>query len=119
MKFLGRIIIHIIVNAIVILAASEFIKGFIWVGNFIELLIAAVIFAAINMFLKPIMKLFFGPFIVLTLGLFAILINAATLFILDKLTEPLIIDGYLPLLLATLLFGIVNLFVHWGTKSGN
>ncbi len=119
MKFLGRIILHVITNAIAILAAAEFIKGFIWTGNFLELVIAAAILTAINMFLKPLMKLFFGPFIVLTLGLFAILINAATLFILDKLTTPLIIDGYLPLLLATLLFGVLNLFVHWGSKGRN
>jgi len=119
MGFLGRIVLSIVTNAVAVLASAEFIKGFLWVGNFRELLVAAAVLTAINMFLKPLMKLFFGPFIVLTLGLFAILINAATLFILDKLTAPLIIDGYLPLLLATLLFGVLNLFVHWGSRGRN
>ncbi|HXF44070.1 MAG TPA: phage holin family protein [Candidatus Paceibacterota bacterium] len=119
MKFLGRIVLQLATNAIAILASAEFIKGFIWTGKFVELIIAAAIFAAINTFLKPLLKLFFGPFIIITLGLFAILVNAAMLFILDKLMEPLIIDGYLPLLLATLLFGVLNLFVHWGSKDRN
>lgn len=117
MKLIGGFIFHIFSNAIAILGTAYFIKKFIFTGNFIELLIAAVILTAINTFIRPILKLFFGPLILITFGLFILIINALTLYILDFFYSPLKIEGLIPLFLASLIIGIINLIIGLGAKS--
>lgn len=117
MRFIRNIIFQIVSNVIAILIAARFIDGFAFSGDFIALITTAAILTAINSILRPVLKLLFGPLIVLTFGLFALLINAATLYLLDILSEPLIIQGYLPLLIATFLFGVVNAVISFSAKS--
>jgi putative membrane protein len=117
MKLLGNLIFHIFSNAIAILAAAYFITGFVFTGDFVALLIAAAILTVINLILRPVLKLILGPIIVLTFGLFIIVLNAVTLYLLDFLSNPLIIEGYLPLLFATLLFSVVNGIITFAAKT--
>jgi len=76
------------------------------------LLLITLIFTALNIFIKPILKFILSPIIILTLGLGLLLINAVILFILDLLTEQLTIQGVLPLMLATLLISAANFVIH-------
>lgn len=116
MGFLGGIILQIFSNAIAILAASYFIAGFDWTGDFVKLVIAAAILTLINKILKPIAKLFFGPLILITFGLFIFVINAGVLYLLDLWIEPLKIQGLIPLLLGTLVVGIINFIIGAARK---
>ena len=116
MKLLATLIFQIFSNMIAILASNHFIPGFAFSGKFPELALASLIFTAINLFLKPILKLILTPFIIITFGLLLIVINAGALYFLDILSEPLKIQGIVPLLLATLLIGIVNFFINAGAK---
>jgi putative membrane protein len=117
MKLIGNFIFHIFSNTIALYAAFYYIPGFHFEGDFVAAIIAAGILTLINMFLRPILKLFFGPLIVITFGLFTIVINAITLLILDKLSTPLTIEGYVPLLWGALLIGVVNLIVGFSAKA--
>jgi putative membrane protein len=116
MKLIGGLIFIVFSNAIALLAAAEFILGFTFTGGFIDLVIAAGVLTLANTLLRPILKLFFGPLIVLTFGFFAIAINAVILYILDILIDPLIIDGYIPLLWATLIIALVNFLINLSAK---
>jgi len=117
MRSLGSLIFHIFSNAVAILAAAYFIQDFSFTGDFVALIVAAAILTVINLVLRPILKLLFGPLILLTFGLFTIVINAVTLYLLDILSDPLIIEGYIPLLLATILFSVVNAVINISAKS--
>jgi putative membrane protein len=117
MKFLGNLIFHVFSNTVAILAAAYFIAGFTFTGSFVALLVAAVILTLINLIVRPVLKLILGPFIILTLGLFIIVLNAITLYFLDFLSDPLIIEGILPLLLATLLFSAVNGLIGFSARQ--
>jgi putative membrane protein len=116
-KLLGNIIYHVFSNAVAILAAAHFISGFVFGGDFIALIVAAAILTAINLILRPILKLILGPIIILTFGLFIIVLNALTLYLLDFLSAPLIIEGFVPLLFATLLFSVVNGIITFAAKT--
>ncbi len=120
MKFLGRFIIHFFANAVAILAAAYFIPGFSFSGDVTALAIAALILTVINTFIRPILKLLLGPLVILTFGLFTIVINALSLYLLDTLSTAITIQGYLPLLLATLIVSVVNAVVgltaKWSAK---
>ena len=113
MKLIGRFIFHIFSNAIALLVAAYFVPGFTFRGDFVAILITAAILTLINIFIKPPFSFFFGPIIILTLGLFSIVINAATLYILDIFSAPLTIQGYLPLLYGTLIVTAVNMILEF------
>ncbi len=108
MKFIGKIIFYIIVNALAIWAAAYFVPGFVSQGNWIDLLIAAVILTLINVFVRPLLKFIFGPLVVLTFGAFLFVINIITLFLLDKFSASITINGLIPLFLATVIISLNN-----------
>ena len=124
MKFIDRFIFHIFSNAIAILIAANLVAGFAFNGDYLGLAVAALALSAINSFVRPIIKLVLGPILVLTFGLFIIVINAVSLFLVPYLLNalgfgtPISIAGYLPLLIATLIISAVNLIVGFAAKMG-
>ena len=117
MKSLTKLIVIIAANALALWAAAEYISGIRFSGGVYELVVAASIFTLLNFFLKPILKLLLGPLIILTLGFGLILVNALILYILDLFSQNLMIDGFLPLLYATILVGVINFVFHLATKK--
>ncbi len=111
MKLIGKLILGIISNFIAIYAATNFISGVTFSGGIRDLIIASAILTAINYFVLPLLKLLFGPLIILTLGIFLIVVNALGIYILDILSDPLRIQGYIPLLLASLIVSAVNFII--------
>lgn len=116
MKLVGGLIFHVAANAIAFLAANALVPGFSFAGTFSDLVIAAAILTAINTFVRPILKLFLGPLIVLTFGLFTIVINALTLYLLDIWSPHLTIQGNEALFWSTLLVGAVNVVMNIAAK---
>ena len=116
MKIIGRIVIHLLANMVAILAVSYFVSGFLFSGDFVALAVTAGIFTLIQIFVKPILKLFFGPFIILTFGIFSIVLNMIILYVLDILSPELTIQGYIPLLLGTLIISITHIIVSMAGK---
>ena len=109
MKFFTRLIFSIVVNALAIWAAAYWVPRFIFQGNLIDWLTAALILTAINVFVRPLLKFLFGPLIVLTLGTFMFVINLITIYLLDKFSTTLTINGLVPLFWATVIISLINL----------
>jgi len=81
-----RFLIWVVVNALALAAAAWLIEGIRVEGSTTEekaitLIVVALIFGVVNAVVEPIVKLFSLPFIILTLGLFLIVINAAMLLL--------------------------------------
>ncbi len=79
MRFLARII----ANALGLLLASIVIPGFVFTGSFKTLLFAGLLLALANAIVRPILKLLSLPLIIITFGLFIVIINMAVLKIVD------------------------------------
>ncbi len=75
------------------------------------IIVAGLLLAIINTVIKPILIIFSLPAIVLTLGLFMILINGLTVFIASKLYEPLQITNFWAAVFAGMVIGLVNFLV--------
>jgi putative membrane protein len=124
MKLIGRFIFHIFSNAVAIVIAASFVPGFLFNGDLVGLAVAAFVLSVINTFIRPVLKLMLGPIVVLTFGLFLVVLNAISLFLVPYLLEilgfgsPITIEGYLPLLLATLIISAVNVVVGLSAKMG-
>ncbi|MGY1848663.1 MULTISPECIES: phage holin family protein [unclassified Blastococcus] len=63
-------------------------------GEFGTYLWIALIFGVVNAIVGPILRLLSLPFVLLTLGLFLLLINAALLGLTAAITDRLMVDGF-------------------------
>lgn len=78
----------------------------------ITLAIVAAIFTVINMFIAPVVKTLSLPFIIITLGLALLVINALLLLLTDwvagKLDVAFFVDGFLWAVLGSVVISVVN-----------
>ena len=72
---------------------------YLWIG---------LIFGVVNAVVGPILRLLSLPFVLLTLGLFLIVINAALLGLTALLTDRMSIDGFGTALLGGLILAVVG-----------
>ena len=73
-----RVLLRWLINALAIYVASKVVSG-IWVRDEWAIITVALILGLVNAFIRPLLKFFTCPLIVLTLGLFLFVINAAML----------------------------------------
>jgi putative membrane protein len=75
----------------------------------INLFLVAGVFGLINAFIRPIIMFFTCPLIILTLGLFTLVINALMLSLTDwLLPEILTVDGFWTTFFAALIISIIS-----------
>jgi putative membrane protein len=119
MKLILKIILFIFVNALAIILAAKLVEGFNFEGNLTDLTIAAAIITLFNVFIRPVLKIILAPLIILTFGILAFAINAGILYLLDKFSPSITINGLSPLILATIIISFVNILVNLSTKLGD
>ena len=97
-----NLVIKIVVNAVAIWVATAVVPGVVvsegdaGLGRkIVTLLIVGAIFGVVNALIKPIVKLFAFPFYVLTLGLFAFVVNALMLMLVSWLADQLDISFHI------------------------
>lgn len=110
-----RFLIWVVVNALALAAAAWLLEGIRVEGDSTEeqvitLIVVALIFGVINAVVEPIVKLLSLPFIILTLGLFLIVINAAMLlltsWISGELGRRFEVDGFWTAVLGAIIITI-------------
>jgi putative membrane protein len=84
-----------LLNSISLFIVSTIFLGLITPSNLLDLLYSGVIFTIINIFVKPIIKLFLLPINLITLGLFRWLSNVIVLVILTNLVPDLTITAFI------------------------
>jgi putative membrane protein len=104
-----NLIVRIFVNAVALWVAARMVDGISLSGEFWPMLSVAAVFGLVNALLKPIVFVLSLPFILLTLGLFTILINAGMLWVTARLMDALTVDGLWAALLGSVLISVVSL----------
>jgi len=104
-------IIRLLVNALALWAAATVVSGITLSGDFGSILIVALIFGVLNAVLKPLLVIFSIPFIVVTLGLFALVLNGAMLLITARLTDHLAVSGLGAAILGSLVISLVTMLL--------
>jgi putative membrane protein len=119
MKWLGQIILVVAGNALALWIANMYVPGFALNGNWVAIVLIALILAFLNFLLKPILTLVLGPVIILTLGLGFIIVNALILYLLpivadhiDFLHGSIIIQNIPALLFTTIIVSVINFIIH-------
>lgn len=121
MKFLLRWVII----AVSLFAAAYFLPGIRVSGNgWVAYAAMAAILSVVNMLIRPILKFFSFPLILLTLGLFLLVINALTLWLSSYLAVHYFqvgfhIDNFITAFLGALIVSIVSSVLSWFVEDKN
>lgn len=110
-------LIRLIVNALALSAAAWLIDDISLSGGFFDVLLVALVFGLLNALLKPILLFFSLPFLIVTLGLFAFVVNAVVLLVTARLTDALAVSGFGTALLGSLVVSIVTLLLGGALKD--
>ena len=103
-----RLIVKFLVIAAAVWIVAAVVEGVEVRERVTSYLVIALIFALINVLVKPLLKLLSFPLLVLTLGLFLVVINAALLGLTAWLTDRMTIDGVGPAVIAALIISAVT-----------
>lgn len=96
-----------------VLALSVWVATFIVTGikfdSWQSLVVAALVLGVLNSFIRPLLVLISLPVVVLTLGLFAVAINAFLLMLTSKLVSGFHVDGFWSAVGGALIVSIVGM----------
>ncbi|HJW78700.1 MAG TPA: phage holin family protein [Beijerinckiaceae bacterium] len=106
-------IVRLLVNAAALWVATAIVPGVTYTGGTLPLLGVALVFGVINATLRPLAKILTFPIIILTLGIFALVINGLMLWLTSSLSEALglgfHVRGFWPAFWGALVVSVVSL----------
>lgn len=109
---LFKLFIRWIVSSLGLFIAASLLKNSIgYHHSFGVLVVAGLILAIINIFLKPLLIILSLPALIFSLGLFMIIINGLTVFIVSRLYHHLTITNFWAATFAGIVIGLVNYLV--------
>ena len=106
-----KLLLQLLVTAAALWVSTRFVPGISFTGdNYAALLGVALVFGTVNVIVKPILKLFSFPVVVLTLGLFLLVINGLMLMLTSYLSSRLgfgfHVDGFVPAIIGSLVVSV-------------
>ena len=84
-----RFLIRFLTNAAALWVATRIVPGVTFSGGWVPFLAVALVLAVINATLRPLVKVLTCPLILLTLGLFALVVNGLMLWLTSSVSQSL------------------------------
>lgn len=124
---------YFLINLVSLLVTTKLISGLTYTGGARGLIIGALAFMTINLILVPLLKILFLPLNILTIGLFAWLINVLALYALTTVVpdfqlvpyffegvniagiiiSPMELTTFWVAVVASFLIGMITHFLQW------
>ena len=83
------------------------------ISSFVTALVASVVIALVNLFIKPILVFLTLPINILTLGIFILVINAILFMFVAYLVPGVEIDGFWSAFWGAILLSILSIGISW------
>ena len=119
------LITRLIINAVALIVAVAFVPGiqgpsFQEASGLVQYLIVALVFGLVNALIRPILSSLSCPLVILTLGLFTFVINAAMLWLTSVISQnlsvtgqvadiPFRVNGFVPALVGSIVVSLVSI----------
>jgi putative membrane protein len=108
-----------LISTVAVLVATYIVPG-IHYEHWLDLLVATFVLGILNTFVRPLLMLLSLPLLLVTLGLFTLVINAGLLLLVGWLLSPKFqVAGFGPALLGALVISVVTLVLNSLTRTGN
>lgn len=105
-----KMLIKWVLFALALMLTAWLISG-ITVSTIWAALLACVIIAIINIFIKPVIQLLTLPINIVTIGLFTLVINAVLFMLAAWISPGVQVDGFLSALFGSAVYSILSMFI--------
>jgi len=82
-------LVRLLVNAAALWVATHLVPGVVYSGGWISFLGVALVFGFVNAFIRPVAKILTFPLIIVTLGIFSLVVNGLMLWLTSSLSAAL------------------------------
>jgi putative membrane protein len=106
-----QLIVKILISAVSVFIAAYILPG-VTVTDFYAAIIVAIVLGAVNMVIRPILLLLTLPITLITFGLFAIVINAALVLLVDYLIPTFSVESFVWAILFSIVVSIISWFLQ-------
>jgi putative membrane protein len=110
-------VITCVVLGVAVGVAAAIVPGIEVDGGVLTLLWLGVLFGLVNAILGPILRILTLPLTVITLGLFAFVVNGIVLAATAGLSDKLDVGGFLGTILGAVIISIVTALLGWAMRS--
>jgi putative membrane protein len=105
-------LIRLLVNAAALWVATRVVPGVTYAGELLPFLGVALVFGIVNAFIRPVAKLLALPLIIVTLGVFAFIVNGLMLWLTSSVSTALglgfHVSGFWAALFGSLVVSLVS-----------
>ena len=117
--------VRLLVNAAALWVATRLVPGVTYNGGWMPFFGVALVFGVLNATLRPLAKILTFPLIIVTLGIFALVVNGLMLWLTSSISSSLglgfHVSGFWPAfwgaLVVSLVSMILSIFVRDGSKE--
>jgi putative membrane protein len=107
-----RLVIGTAGNALALWLADRIVGRVDLSHSWLTVIVAAFVLTVLNYYVKPVIKFLAFPLVILTLGIALFFISMLMLWLTSALVSGFQIDGFWPLVKATIIVWIVNVIVE-------
>ena len=107
-----------VINTVAVMVAANVVPG-IRYDTFVGLVVASLLLGVFNALLRPLLLLLSLPLVIVTLGLFTLVINALLLYFVGQLVEPFHVAGFWSAFWGALVISLVSLVLNTVTGTGD
>lgn len=114
-----KLFLHIVSGILGLFIAAKLVPGVDFFGSYFMLGVVGVIIGLANFFIKPILKAVSLPIMILTLGIFSLVINMALVWLIADVifSDVLEISGIIPLFWTTAIIWLLNFILGLHNKK--
>ncbi len=104
-------LIQLLVSGIAVFVSARILPG-IRIDSFLTAIVVAVVLGLVNILVKPILFLLTLPVTIVTFGLFALVLNALMILLVDALVPGFEVRGFWWALLFSLVLALVGSLIN-------
>jgi putative membrane protein len=105
------------INTLAVLLAAFILPGISY-DTWQDLLLASLLLGVLNAFVRPLVMLLALPLLILTLGLFMLVINAALLLLVGEIVHGFTVNSFGSAILASIIISVVSMMLNLLTGTG-
>lgn len=117
---MSRFILRLLINAAALWVATRVVDGVTYAGGWLPFFGVALIFGVVNTVVGFISKLLTFPLIIVTLGLFILIINGLMLWLTSAVSEALElgfhVEGFWPAVWGALVVSVISMTLNFMTR---
>ena len=112
-------ILRLLFNALGLLVIAQLLEGITVTGVF-PAIIALLVLGLLNLIIRPVLLILTLPITIVTLGLFALVINALLFLFASSFIEGFDVEGFTPALIGSILMSVVSTIANrWINKKSD